>query len=566
MRLLNRLHQYQRLWQPSSGAPQQVTVAELAGRCFCSERHVRTLLRQAQEAGWLTWRAQSGRGKRGSLCFLVTPASLRNQMMEQALNKGQQQNVLELAQLAPEDLRALLSPVLGGRWQNNTPTLRIPYYRQFKPLCPGFQPGRAEQHMVGQVFCGLTRFVHEQSQPEGDLAHHWDVSTDGLRWRFYIRSPLYWHNGDALTTEQLRQRFDLLLTLPSLRTLFASVSKIEATHAHCLTFTLNRPDYWLAHRLASYCSVLAHPDDTQIGCGPFRLAQFDAELVRLESHDRYHLGHPLLQAVEYWITPQLFGQDLGTSCRHPVQVAIGQPEELSQLRMVSSSISLGFCWLAMRKSAHLTQGQARRIVQIIHQTPLLHQLPLDEDLITPSDALLPGWTLPRWPDNDDLALPEKLTLLYHLPIELHTMAQQLKLALSTLGSELTIIFHDGKSWDGCDRLPDADILMGDRLIGEAPEYALEQWLRCDSLWANLLNRSQFAHMQTTLDTVQAQSDATIRSAALKAVLTRLMDDATLTPLFNYHYQVSAPPGVNGIRLNTLGWFDFSQAWLPTPES
>ncbi|HHG9159110.1 SgrR family transcriptional regulator, partial [Escherichia coli] len=48
MRLLNRLNQYQRLWQPSAGKPQTVTVSELAERCFCSERHVRTLLRQAQ--------------------------------------------------------------------------------------------------------------------------------------------------------------------------------------------------------------------------------------------------------------------------------------------------------------------------------------------------------------------------------------------------------------------------------------------------------------------------------------------------------------------------------------
>ena len=50
MRLLNRLNQYQRLWQPSAGKPQTVTVSELAERCFCSERHVRTLLRQAQDA------------------------------------------------------------------------------------------------------------------------------------------------------------------------------------------------------------------------------------------------------------------------------------------------------------------------------------------------------------------------------------------------------------------------------------------------------------------------------------------------------------------------------------
>ncbi|PLP84616.1 hypothetical protein JM40_03985, partial [Salmonella enterica] len=55
MRLLNRLNQYQRLWQPSAGETQHVTVSELAERCFCSERHLRTLLRQAQQAGWLRW-------------------------------------------------------------------------------------------------------------------------------------------------------------------------------------------------------------------------------------------------------------------------------------------------------------------------------------------------------------------------------------------------------------------------------------------------------------------------------------------------------------------------------
>ena len=103
------------------------------------------------------------------------------------------------------------------------------------------------------------------------------------------------------------------------------MKRIEVTHPQCLTFFLHRPDYWLAHRLASYCSHLAHPQFPLIGTGPFRLTQFTAELVRLESHDYYHLRHPLLKAVEYWITPPLFEKDMGTSCRHPVQITIGKP-------------------------------------------------------------------------------------------------------------------------------------------------------------------------------------------------------------------------------------------------
>lgn len=564
MRRLNRLKQYQRLWQPSGGEPQNVTVGELAERCFCSERHIRTLLRQAQEAGWLHWQSQSGRGKRGLLRFLVTPESLRTLMMEQALEKGQQLSVLELAQLAPGDLRAMLQPFMGGQWQNDTPTLRIPYYRPLDPLHPGFLPGRAEQHLAGQIFSGLTRFDSETQRPGGDLAHHWDVSQDGLRWDFYIRSTLYWHNGDPLETAQLHKRLLMLLSLPALRRLFISVKAIEVTHPQCLTFTLHRPDFWLAHRLASYCSHLAHPEQPHMGTGPFRLTLFTPELVRLESHDHYHLSHPLLKAIEYWITPQLFAQDLGTSCRHPVQITIGKPEELATVSPVSTGISLGFCYLTLRKSARLTTRQARRLVEIIHRSSLLETLDVGENLITPSNALLPGWSIPHWDGLEEVKLPKKLTLVYHLPVELHTMAERLRHALAALGCQLTLLFHNAKTWDGCQQLADADLMMGDRLIGEAPEYTLEQWLRCDALWPHVLDAPAFSHLQATLDALQIRPEEAHRHAALRQVFTSLMNEATLTPLFNYHYRISAPPGVNGVRLNPRGWFDFTQAWLPPP--
>lgn len=565
MRLLNRLNQYQRLWQPSAGEPQSVTVRELAERCFCSERHVRTLLRQAQESGWLEWQAQSGRGKRGHLRFLVTPESLRNAMMEQALETGKQQDVLELAQLAPGELRTLLQPFMGGQWQNDTPTLRIPYYRPLEPLQPGFLPGRAEQHLAGQIFSGLTRFDNNTQRPIGDLAHHWEISADGLRWDFYLRSTLHWHNGDVVKASHLHQRLLMLLQLPALDQLFISVKRIEVTHPQCLTFFLHRPDYWLAHRLASYCSHLAHPQFPLIGTGPFRLTQFTAELVRLESHDYYHLHHPLLKAVEYWITPPLFEKDLGTSCQHPVQITIGKPEELPRVSQVSSGISLGFCYLTLRKSPRLSLWQARKVISIIHQSGLLQTLEVGENLITASNALLPGWAIPQWDVPDEVKLPETLTLAYHLPVELHAMAEQLRTTLAAEGCELTTVFHNAKNWDDTTPLAQADLMMGDRLIGEAPEYTLEQWLRCDPLWSYVFNAPAYAHLQSTLDTVQLMADEEKRNNALKTVFSQLMEEATLTPLFNYHYRISAPPGVNGVRLTPRGWFEFTEAWLPAPS-
>lgn len=175
------------------------------------------------------------------------------------------------------------------------------------------------------------------------------------------------------------------------------------------------------------------------------------------------------------------------------------------------------------------------------------------------------WTIPQWQVPDEVKLPKTLTLVYHLPIELHTMAERLQATLAAEGCELTIIFHNAKNWDDTTLLAHADLMMGDRLIGEAPEYTLEQWLRCDPLWPHVFDAPAYAHLQSTLDAVQVMPDEENRFNALKAVFSQLMADATLTPLFNYHYRISAPPGVNGVRLTPRGWFEFTEARLPAPS-
>lgn len=55
------------------------------------------------------------------------------------------------------------------------------------------------------------------------------------------------------------------------------------------------------------------------------------------------------------------------------------------------------------------------------------------------------WTIPHWQVPDEVKLPKTLTLVYHLPIELHTMAERLQATLAAEGCELTIIFHNAKT-------------------------------------------------------------------------------------------------------------------------
>lgn len=111
MRLLQRLNQYQRLYQFAGDVPVSATVAELAAIICCSDRHVRTLLGQLQEAGWIRWQASAGRGRRGSLRCLLPVSQLRRQLMEHLLREGNHQGALRLAARDPAQLTPICSPI-----------------------------------------------------------------------------------------------------------------------------------------------------------------------------------------------------------------------------------------------------------------------------------------------------------------------------------------------------------------------------------------------------------------------------------------------------------------------
>lgn len=559
MRELHRVNQFQRLWQLSQGEPQRLSVAHMAQHCFCSERHVRTLLRQWQQAGWLRWKGVAGRGKQGELTFLLSPDQLRQQLLTRQLDAGEAVQALQVLDLQPEKLVKMLRPLMGGQWQNQAPVLRIPYYRAMEPLRPLQITGRAEQHLARQIYSGLTRF--HADDVEGDLAHHWQHDASGRDWYFWLRPQLCWHNDEPIQASQLAAQLQQIMRTPRGGRLLAAIARIDAPHPLVLRIQLHQSDYWLPQRLAHQFCLLPHPEQADVGSGPWRLAHFTAELVRLVCHPRWHLQRPLIQVVEYWITPQLFARGLGTSCRHPVQIAIGDPNELDALRPVDQGISLGFCYLAPRISAHFSATQAKSLIALIQHSGLIQQLPLDEGLITPSQALLPGWPVPL-AEASCVPLPATLTLHYHLPVELGVMAQALTALLAKQGCRLNCVFHDVKSWRDDIDLSEADIVMGDRLVGDAPLFTLVNWLENDPVWQPL----RATVLQPPLSAIARQAGAAQRAELTDRLFQQLMRDGHLLPLFNYRYQVFAPPGVEGIQLNTLGWFDFTRAWIPPPAT
>lgn len=194
---------------------------------------------------------------------------------------------------------------------------------------------------------------------------------------------------------------------------------------------------------------------------------------------------------------------------------------------------------------------------------MLDNLPIDHDLVKASKEMLPGWPIPLH-DDADVPLPEKLTLLFHPPVEFELVAQALKEKLAEEDCALEVKYHAGRLWEDDAMLGWADLLLGDRLIGESPDASLENWLQQDPLWPGILREKDYVCQQQRLAAIQQIPLENHRSDELRDHLFQWMQSAIVTPLFNYQYQVSAPPRISGVQLTAWGWFDFCQAWVPPP--
>ena len=204
--------QFIRLWQCCEGKSQETTLHELSALLNCSRRHMRTLLNAMQAKGWLTWDAESGRGKRSQLRFIYTGLSLQQQRAEDLLEQDRVDQLVRIVGDKAEVKKMLLSH-LGRSFRQGRHILRILYYRPLLNLLPGTALRRSETHIVRQIFIGLTRVNEENGELDADIAHHWQEISP-LQWRFYLRPGVHFHHGRELDMDDVLHSLTRILTQP----------------------------------------------------------------------------------------------------------------------------------------------------------------------------------------------------------------------------------------------------------------------------------------------------------------------------------------------------------------
>ncbi len=180
------------------------------------------------------------------------------------------------------------------------------------PLYASTNPTDADIAML--VFNGLMR-TGPDGLPSPDLAERWDVTPDGLRYTFVLRSGLHWHDGRPLTSEDVAFTIGALQSEefdgPQYLALEWRDIAIETPDERTVVFTLPAPVAGFLNRATigivprhllegvargsrRFAEFLARP----IGSGPFRVVSLDEGAALLERNTSYHLGVPAIDALE----------------------------------------------------------------------------------------------------------------------------------------------------------------------------------------------------------------------------------------------------------------------------
>ncbi|MEM1066659.1 MAG: ABC transporter substrate-binding protein [Pseudomonadota bacterium] len=203
---------------------------------------------------------------------------------------------------------AALALAAGGAFAQQT---SITIGMQLEP--PNLDPtgGAAaaiDEVVYANVFEGLTRYQADGSIAPA-LAASWEISEDGLEYTFTLHEGVTFHDGSALTAEDVQFSLDRARAEDSTnaqKALFAGISAVEVIDDLTVKITLSSPNGGFLTNLAWGDAVIVAPESiadaatTPIGTGPFRFREWvQGDRVELEANPDYWGEAPALTEATF---------------------------------------------------------------------------------------------------------------------------------------------------------------------------------------------------------------------------------------------------------------------------
>jgi len=234
---------------------------------------------------------------------------------------------------------------------------------------PGITTGFNVHAVTGSMFNGLVE-LDDNANPHPDLAQWWEVSDDSTQYTFHLAEGVRWHDGEPVTSADVKFTFENILLSYHSRTkggLNSILESIDTPDDTTVVFNFTQPYAALLQRLNSTEAPIlpkhiyegvddvqtAEANLTPVGTGPFKLESYDIdnEITLIRNDDYFKEGLPYLDRVVFRVIPDQNTQVLALEegeVDYIWRVPGGEIERLSgddsiTLHNINSGPGGGFC-------------------------------------------------------------------------------------------------------------------------------------------------------------------------------------------------------------------------------
>ncbi|MUJ25119.1 SgrR family transcriptional regulator [Aliivibrio fischeri] len=558
--------QFEKLYGHYHLSSDGVQIDDIADLLCCTRRNTRMVLKKMSEEKWIDWIPAVGRGKSSVLEFLSTPDTVYLSLARRNIEDGKLDVALDILDGNQDALLDLIHKVLGVSHEKGKQVVKLPYYRQLNLLKPSLAIRRSEQHLMQQIFNGLTQW-NKNGEVEGDIAHHWEMLSP-THWRFYLRPSIYFHDGKPLTFDDIKETFTHLKN----NYVFSHIEEIVSPNLNIIDFVLNKDDYYFDSKLAQFNAKLvpttSHDNQEQqrlpIGSGPYKVAENTDKKLILVANEQYFGYRPLIDSVEVWTLPEIA----------PIQLKLGLEVYEGNEQSLDSygetvDVDRGCSYLLFNRKNGIAKDQNWLSYLLNTITPLLLLNELQNSNMNGiglfnAYGLLPGFqhclnrTIPPY------ELPERGSVV-HLGFENEhplypLLGKIIKQRLDKDGIILKIHQFDTLDLLDLDKAATIDIWLRGMSLGTQCPEALLSWLFAFDEIERAMPENDFKTVSDMIEKWQSTSQCHF---PVNDICRFLIDCGQINPLFHGWMGISEDTNnsIQNASCNGLGWFDFEKVWI-----